>query len=59
MARSLTVQQEENPSTSRLLDGFLLLAVVWMLLGAVASTFEGADAAEVPAGQYTSGSVVP
>lgn len=33
MARSLTVQHEENPSTSPLLTGFLLFAVAWLVLG--------------------------
>ena len=37
MARSLTVQHEENVTTSPLLTGFLLFAVAWMLFGAVVS----------------------
>ncbi len=36
MARSLTVAQEENPRTSLLLTGFLVLAVGWLALSAVA-----------------------
>ena len=35
MARTLTVKQEEKPTTSPLLTGFLLLAVVWMVLTAL------------------------
>ena len=37
MARSLTVQHEENVTTSPLLTGFLVFAVAWMLFGAVVS----------------------
>ncbi len=46
MARSLTVAQEENPRTSLLLTGFVLLAGGWLAL----STFAGfsGDAAAVP-----------
>jgi hypothetical protein len=46
MARSLTVAQEENPRTSLLLTGFLLLAVGWLALSAFAGF--GADAAATP-----------
>jgi len=35
MARSLTVAQEENPRTSYLFFGFLLLAVGWLALSTV------------------------
>jgi hypothetical protein len=44
MARSLTVAQEENPRTSLLLTGFLLLAVAWLAL----STFVGSGAEAAP-----------
>ena len=37
MARSLTVQQEENPRTSLLFFGFLLLAVGWLALASFCS----------------------
>lgn len=35
MARSLTVKHEEKPSTSLLLNAFLLIAIGWMALSAV------------------------
>jgi hypothetical protein len=35
MARSLTVQHEENVQTTGLLNGFLLFAAGWMLLNAL------------------------
>jgi len=35
MARSLTVQHEENVSSSGLFTGFLVFAGMWMLLNAV------------------------
>ncbi|HMV67108.1 MAG TPA: hypothetical protein PKA64_09670 [Myxococcota bacterium] len=35
MARSLTVQHEENVRTTGLLNGFLLFAAAWMLLNAM------------------------
>lgn len=51
MARSLTVNHEEKPGTSSLLNFFLVLALGWMGLAAVASSFAGAsdDAPEVAA----------
>lgn len=46
MARSLTIKHDEKPSTSSLLNIFLLLAVGWMAITAlVAST---ADASTAP-----------
>lgn len=46
MARSLTIKHEEKPTTSSLLNLFLLLAVGWMAVTAlVAST---ADASPAP-----------
>lgn len=47
MARSLTVQHEENVTTSPLLTGFLLFAVAWMIIGAVVAA-KDAGAAPVP-----------
>jgi hypothetical protein len=35
MARSLTVKHEEKPSTSLLLNVFLVLAIGWMALSAM------------------------
>ena len=35
MARSLTVNHEEKPSTNPLLTGFILLAITWLALGAI------------------------
>ncbi len=37
MARSLTVQHEETPATSTLLNAFLLLAFAWLATTAVVS----------------------
>lgn len=48
MARSLQIQPEENPSTSPLLTGFLVIAVGWLLLTALFSA-PTVDAAEVDA----------
>lgn len=53
MARSLTVQHEENPSTNPLLTGFLLLAAAVLmasaLLGAPAVNAEVTPAQDTPA----------
>jgi hypothetical protein len=38
MARSLTVKHEEKVGTSPLLNAFLLLALAWMVGGAVLSS---------------------
>jgi hypothetical protein len=38
MARSLTITHEEKPSTSPLLNLFLLLAFGWLLVTAVAAS---------------------
>ena len=38
MARSLTVNHDETPSTNPLLTGFLLLAVAWLAIGTLAAT---------------------
>jgi hypothetical protein len=48
MARSLTVTQEENPRTSGLFLGFMLLATAWLALSAFASAPTEANA-EQPA----------
>ncbi|MCB9663722.1 MAG: hypothetical protein H6732_06400 [Alphaproteobacteria bacterium] len=37
MARSLTVQPEEQASRSALLTGFLIFAVAWLAVGAMAA----------------------
>jgi len=51
MARSLTIKPEEGASTSPLLTGFLLFAVAWLLLAAVAGYAGdvGTPSAEAPA----------
>jgi len=51
MARSLTVSTEETPRTNWLLTGFLLAAVAFLALGAIATMamFDDADAAAVEA----------
>jgi hypothetical protein len=36
MARSLTVNHQETPSTNPLLTGFLLLCIAWLALGTIA-----------------------
>ncbi len=46
MARSLVVKHEEETSTSPLLTGFLLFAVLWMVLAAVGAGVT-ADAPEL------------
>jgi hypothetical protein len=43
VARSLTVKHEEQLKSSPLLNSFLLLAVAWMVIGAVLANM--ADAA--------------
>jgi hypothetical protein len=48
MARSLNVSHDEVPSTSPLLNVFLLLAVGWMLLTAVVSSTADAGVAIAP-----------
>jgi len=37
MARSMTIKQEETPTTSPLFNLFLLLALGWMALAAITS----------------------
>lgn len=52
MARSLVVKHEEKTGTSSLLNAFLLLALAWMVGGALlASSTEDAVAAPVIDGQ--------
>ncbi len=48
MARSLTIQHTETPGTSRLFNGFLLLALGWLLAGMLFAglNVSDADAAE-------------
>lgn len=46
MARSMTITQEETPTTSRLFNIFLLLAVGWMALAAITSA--SAESEEAP-----------
>lgn len=41
MARSLVVKHDEKPSTSPLLNSFLVLALGWMLVGAVLASMAG------------------
>lgn len=48
MARSMIVKHEENPSTSMLLNGFLLLAVFVMLASTFAAAFAGSEKAPPP-----------
>lgn len=45
MARSLTVQHEENVSTSPLMWGFLAFVVLWMLAGTLVAASNVAGAA--------------
>lgn len=45
MARSLTVQHEENVTTSPLMWGFLAFAVLWMVAGSLVAASSVADAA--------------
>lgn len=51
MARSLTVSTEETPTTNWLLTGFLLLAVGFLAVGAIATMalMDDADAAPIEA----------
>ncbi len=52
MARSLVVKHEEKVGTSSLLNAFLLIALAWMVGGAVmASTGEGSAPAPLVGGQ--------
>ena len=44
MARSLTVKHEEHVGNAWLLNGFLLFAAAWMLLGAL--TWSSSEAFE-------------
>jgi hypothetical protein len=48
MARSLTVSHTETPGTSRLFNGFLLLALAWLMAGMLVAGLNvgDADAAE-------------
>ena len=54
MARSLTVNHQEQPATSALLNVFLLLAFGWLGLSALSAAFAetpapaGAEAPPVP-----------
>lgn len=45
MARSMTIKQEEKPTTSPLFNIFFLLAVGWMALAAITSANAEADGA--------------
>lgn len=45
MARSLVVKHEEKPGTSPLFNSFLILALAWMVGGAILAS--AADAAPV------------
>ncbi len=50
MARSLTIKHEEKASTSPLMTGFLLFAMGWLLLTAIAGhagDLGGAPAADM------------
>ncbi len=47
MARSLTVKHEEKAGTSPLLNAFLILALAWMIGGALIAN--AAPAVDVPA----------
>lgn len=52
MARSLVVKHEEKVGTSSLLNAFLLIALAWMVGGAVmASTGESSGPAPLVGGQ--------
>lgn len=52
MARSLVVKHEEKVGTSSLLNAFLLIALAWMVGGAVlASTGESSGPAPLVSGQ--------
>lgn len=51
MARSLTVQPEENVRTTGLLNGFLLFAAGWMLLNAMTWAADPVEASEGDLGQ--------
>lgn len=46
MARSLTIQQEETPTTSPLLTGFLAFVILWMLLGTLTAASAGSTGVE-------------
>ena len=48
MARSLTIKPEENPTTSPLLTGFLVLGVGWLVLTMIfgAATVDGVPEAQ-------------
>ena len=48
MARSLTIKHTETPGTSRLFNGFLLLALGWLMAGMLLAGLNvgEADAAE-------------
>lgn len=49
MARSLTIQHEEQVTTSPLLNLFLLLAFGWMVVTAIAASTADAGVSEPPA----------
>ena len=49
MARSLTIKHEEKPSTSPLLNAFLLLAFGWLAVTAMVAASADAGAASAPA----------
>ena len=50
MARSLTVKHEETPSTSPLLNAFLLLAFGWLAVTAIFAATADAVAAPLDLG---------
>lgn len=47
MARSMTIKQEEKPTTSPLFNIFFLLAVGWMALAAITSANAEVEEARV------------
>jgi hypothetical protein len=49
MARSLVVKHDEKPGTSPLLNSFLLLALAWMVVGAVLASMANAADTTPPA----------
>jgi hypothetical protein len=48
MARSLVVKHDEKPGTSSLLNSFFLLALAWMVAGAVLASLANAAPTEAP-----------
>lgn len=54
MARSLVVNHQEEASTNPLLTGFLVIAVAWMFIAAIAGgTTATADVVPVPVSAAT------